>query len=66
MALPDGLRDDELAQHGFKTVSGTKAKHRQHNSYLNKCEGCSLWFKQLESREGKMLCRGCRRAARSK
>ncbi len=64
MVLPDGLTNDELAKHGFTKVSDRKAKHSQHQSYRSRCENCELWFKQLESVQGKMLCRDCRKNER--
>jgi hypothetical protein len=64
MALPDRLADDQLAQHGFIKVSDRKAKHRQYNSFLNLCESCGVWCKQLEGGQEK-ICRECRRAKRT-
>jgi hypothetical protein len=57
MTLLDGLTGDELAQYGFSEISDREANHQRFQSYRQKCEKCGLWFKQLESREGKMLCR---------
>jgi len=64
MALADELTDDELTQHGFTKTSDRQAKHNHFSAFRNRCEGCGLWLKQLESREGKMLCRKCDKAIR--
>jgi hypothetical protein len=57
MVLPDGLTDDELTQNGFTKISDRQAKHNYYPGFRNGCEECSLWFKMLERRDGKMLCR---------
>jgi len=59
MTLPDGLTDAQLAEHGFTKVSESKAEHERYSSSRHRCEQCRLWFKQVASRQGKMLCRRC-------
>jgi hypothetical protein len=64
MAVPDGLTDDKLAQNGFTKISDREAKHGP--SHRWRCDNCGDWFKQLESRQGKMLCRKCRKKERER
>jgi len=63
MALPDRLKEEELAEHGFEIVEPGKAKHRQWNSYRYKCSSCGIWDMQRISggATGDNLCRKCRK-----
>ncbi|MBW1802892.1 MAG: hypothetical protein JRJ85_19440 [Deltaproteobacteria bacterium] len=57
MALPDRIKEQDLAVHGFEIVSDVLAKHTRYNSCRHKCTKCGIWAKQLY--RDKPLCKQC-------
>jgi hypothetical protein len=55
--LPDKLRTEQLAQHGFKVSGPTLAEHEWYRSQRQLCSSCGLWCKQLAGPP--MQCRRC-------
>lgn len=55
--LPDKMRTEQLAEHGFKVLEPTLAEHEWYRALRHLCSSCGLWCKQLAGPP--MQCRRC-------